>query len=171
VLGKVNLNGGTVSPGNSVGTLHINGDFAMAPASTYYTYYVELNGESSDQIVVSGAANIQSSTFEIAHDTNTASAPVLPGKTYTLLTTQDGLSVSAPEVAVADFPFISFTLSADDLNGYLTTSRSAELFADLARTSNETAVANVLEAPPTTTRCGSKWWGRPRPRHGRPSAI
>lgn len=69
VLGKVNVNGGTVSAGNTVGTLHIDGDYAMTPDSTYHD---ELNGDRSDEIVVSGAADIQSSTVEIAHDTNPA---------------------------------------------------------------------------------------------------
>lgn len=57
------------------------------------------NGTTSDLIEVGGTANIQSSTFEIAHDTNTASAPVLPGKTYTLLTTGGGLTVTSPTLA------------------------------------------------------------------------
>ncbi|KWV45159.1 hypothetical protein AS156_23925 [Bradyrhizobium macuxiense] len=141
-LGNVNNNGGTISPGNSIGTLHINGSLTMRPTSTYY---VELNGDSSDRIEVAGTANIQSSIFEIAHDTNTTSTPVVPGKTYTILTTGGGLTVTSPTVATADFPFIAFTLSADAFNGYLTTSRSAESFADLASTANEKAVARALD--------------------------
>ncbi|WP_156433482.1 autotransporter-associated beta strand repeat-containing protein, partial [Bradyrhizobium retamae] len=142
-LGNVKNNGGTVSPGNSIGTLHIDGNFDMGPDSKYY---VELNGTTSDRIEVTGTANIQSSIFEIAHDTNTASAPVLPGKTYTLLTTQGGLTVTSPTVAVADFPFLAFTLSTDGFNGYLTTARSAVSFADLASTPNQKAVASALES-------------------------
>ncbi|KWV45158.1 hypothetical protein AS156_23920, partial [Bradyrhizobium macuxiense] len=141
-LGNVVDNGGTISPGNSVGTLHINGNLNMAPTSQYY---VELNGTTSDRIEVAGTANIQSSTFEIAHDPNTAAAPVLPGKTYTLLTTGGGLTVTSPTVGIADFPFIAFTLSADAFNGYLTTARSAVRFADLASTANEKAVAGALD--------------------------
>jgi autotransporter-associated beta strand protein len=150
-FGNVNVNGGTVSPGNSIGTLHINGNFNMGPDSKYY---VELNGVTSDRIEVSGTANIQSSVFEIAHDSNTSSAPVLPGKTYTLVTTQGGLTVTSPDVAIADFPFIAFTLSTDAFNGYLTTSRSPERFADLASTSNEKAVANALD----TTAAANPLW-------------
>lgn len=41
--------------------------------------------------------------------------------------------------------FLSCTLSADAFNGYLTTSRSAVSFADLASTPNQKAVANALE--------------------------
>lgn len=139
----VNIHGGgTASPGNSIGTLHILGNLNMAPDSKYH---VELNGTTSDRIEVGGTANIQSAIFEIAHDTNTKSAPVVPGKTYTLLTTGGGLTVTSPTVAIADFPFLAFTLSADVFNGYLTTSRSAISFADLAATPNEKAVAGALD--------------------------
>jgi outer membrane autotransporter protein len=149
VTGKVTLNGGKddrgenaqIAPGNSIGTLHILGDLTMAPASDYQ---VQINGASSDDIQVTGAATIQSSTFEIERY-NTASSPVVPGKTYTILTTTGGLTVEAPTVAIADFPFISFALSEDGFNGYLTTSRSAERFAELASTPNEAAVANALD--------------------------
>ena len=146
-FGNVNNNGGTISPGNSVGTVHINGNLNMASGSKYY---VELNGQASDLIVVSGTANIQSSILEIAHDSNTSSAPVLLGKTYTILTTGAGLTVTSPDVAIADFPFIAFTMSADGFNGYLTTSRSAGSFADLASTPNEKAVANALDTAAAT---------------------
>ncbi|MBR0875613.1 autotransporter-associated beta strand repeat-containing protein, partial [Bradyrhizobium tropiciagri] len=145
--GSVIMNG-RVSPGNSIGTLHVNGDLNMAPDSRYY---VEINGQTSDRIEVAGTANIQSSVFEIAHDTNTASAPVVPGKTYTLLTTQGGLTVTSPTLAIADFPFLAFTLSADAFNGYLTTSRSAVSFADLASTPNAKAIANALETTATSS--------------------
>jgi fibronectin-binding autotransporter adhesin len=149
ITGKVTLNGGTdergmnaqIDPGNSIGALHILGDLAMAPASEYQ---VQINGASGDEIQVDGTAAIQSSTFEIERY-NTGASPVVPGKTYTIVTTTDGLSVVAPTVAIADFPFISFALSEDGFNGYLTTSRSAERFADLASTPNEAAVANALD--------------------------
>ncbi|MBR0875397.1 autotransporter-associated beta strand repeat-containing protein, partial [Bradyrhizobium tropiciagri] len=147
-FGNVNLNGGTVSPGNSIGTIQVGGNLDMAPTSRYY---VEINGQTSDRIEVVGTANIQSSVFEIAHDTNTAASPVIPGKTYTLLTTQGGLTVTSPTLTIADFPFIAFTLSADAFNGYLTTSRSAVSFADLASTPNAKAIANALETTATSS--------------------
>ncbi|MES2784831.1 MAG: autotransporter domain-containing protein [Pseudomonadota bacterium] len=144
---SVNNNGGTISPGNSVGTIHIDGDLDMEPNSKYY---VEINGDRSDLITVSGTADIQSSVFEIARDTNTASAPVLPGKTYTLMTTGGGLTGTSPDVAIADFPFLTFNLFSDGFNGYLTTARDAGAFAELATTRNEKAVANALDSAPAT---------------------
>jgi outer membrane autotransporter protein len=132
---------GKIEPGNSIGTLHINGDLTMEAESDYT---VEINGSASDLIDVGGSATILSSTFEIQRY-DTALSPVLPGTTYTILTTAGGLTVQSPTVAVADFPFLNFTLSEDGFNGYLTTSRSSERFAELASTPNEIAVANVLD--------------------------
>ncbi len=142
-FGNVNINGGKVSPGNSIGTIIINGNLNMGAGSEYH---VEINGTKSDLIQVAGTANILSSTFSIGHDTDTTSAPVLPGKTYTILTTGGGLTGSTPAVAVADFPFLNFLLGSDGFNAYLTTSRGAGAFAELATTRNEKAVANALDS-------------------------
>jgi outer membrane autotransporter protein len=142
ITGFVDDKGGEIAPGNSIGTLHIFGPLDMEPHSEYQ---VQINGNGSDQIQVSETATIESSTFEIERY-NTASSPVVPGKTYTILTTNGGLTVEEPTLAIADFPFINFTLSEDGFNGYLTTSRSAERFAELASTPNEAAVANALDS-------------------------
>lgn len=146
-LGNTNNYGGTISPGNSIGIIQINGDYTMGPSSKYY---VEINGDTSDLVQVSGTANIQSSVFEIAHDTNKASAPVLPGKTYTILTTGGGLANTSPAIGIADFPFLNFTLRGDGFNAYLTTSRGPGAFAELATTRNEKAVANALDTAAAT---------------------
>lgn len=141
-FGNVINNGGTVSPGNSIGVIHVNGNLNMSPSSKYY---VEINGSTSDIVTVAGSANIQSSVFEIAHDSNTAAAPVLPGKTYTILTTGGGLANTTPAVGIADFPFLNFKLNGDGFNAYLTTSRGAGAFAELATTPNQKAVADALD--------------------------
>ncbi|MBD0417420.1 autotransporter domain-containing protein [Oryzicola mucosus] len=145
VDGEVDVNGGKIAPGNSIGTLHINGNLTMESNSDYT---VQINGHASDRIEVGKSATILSSRFEIQRD-DTALSPVLPGITYTILTTKDGLSVQSPTVVVADFPFLAFTLSEDGYNGYLTTSRSAERFSEFASTANEVAVANALENAPS----------------------
>ena len=142
IVGNVDNKGGEIEPGNSIGTLHIFGPLDMEPHSEYQ---VQINGASSDEIEVSEKATIESSTFEIERY-NTAASPVVPGKTYKILTAGGGLEVTAPTLAIADFPFINFTLNEDGFNGYLTTSRSAERFAELASTPNEAAVANALDS-------------------------
>jgi outer membrane autotransporter protein len=140
---ELNNNGGTISPGNSIGTVHITGNLSMGPNAEYY---VEINGTKSDLIQVAGTAHILSSTFRIGHDTDRTSAPVLPGKTYTILTTGGGLTGSTPSVGIADFPFLNFALRNDGFNAYLTTSRGSGAFAELATTPNQKAVANALDA-------------------------
>ena len=77
---------------------------------------------------------------------NTAAAPVLPGKTYTILETGGGLADTSPDVAIADFPFLTFNLSSDGFNAYLTTARGPGAFAELASTPNQAAVANALDS-------------------------
>ena len=146
IVGNVDDKGGEIEPGNSIGTLHIVGALLMEPHSEYQ---VQINGNGSDEIEVSKTAAIESSSFEIERF-NAASSPVVPGKTYTIVTTGDGLTVEEPTLAIADFPFINFTLSEDAFNGYLTTSRSAERFAELASTPNEAAVANALDSATST---------------------
>ncbi len=74
----------------------------------------------------------------------------MPGKTYTLITTGGGLTGTSPDVAIADFPFLTFKLFSDGFNGYLTTARVAGAFAELATTRNEKAVANALDSAPAT---------------------
>ena len=152
VVGNIDVNGGTIAPGNSIGTVHISGDLTMAAGSDYY---VEINGAESDKIIVGGTATILSSRFEIARY-GTANAPVLPGKTYTILTTGGGLTVQSPTVAVADFPFISFELSEDGFNGYLTTARSDERFAKLRRDTKRDRGGERARLPPEEAPPGSR---------------
>jgi autotransporter-associated beta strand protein len=92
ITGFVDDKGGEIEPGNSIGTLHISGPLEMEPHSGYQ---VQINGASSDEIEVSGKAAIESSTFEIERY-DTAASPVVPGKTYTILTTGGGLTVEDP---------------------------------------------------------------------------
>jgi outer membrane autotransporter protein len=136
--------GGTISPGNSIGVININGNYTTKPGSNYR---VEINGAASDRINVTGTASIQSSTMTITHDTDPSAAPVLPGKTYTILTTGGGLTGSGnPIEGIGDFPFMNFALTSDNFNAYLTTSRADTAFADLAATPNEKAAARALDA-------------------------
>lgn len=134
--------GGRIEPGNSVGTLRINGNFSMDAGSVYRA---EINGTTSDLIEVGGTANILSRTIEIVRDKDSTS-PILPGTRYTLITAAGGLTGGTPKHAIADFPFLNLTLSSDANNAYLTLSRNSGAFAELASTRNEKALANALDA-------------------------
>jgi uncharacterized protein with beta-barrel porin domain len=49
------INGGTLAPGNSIGTLTISGSLTMTAASTYL---VQVSGATSDKTIVTGTASI-----------------------------------------------------------------------------------------------------------------
>lgn len=58
------INYGTISPGNSIGTLHVNGSVSFMPGSVYQAE-IRPNG-SSDRIDVNGPVNLQGGTVETA---------------------------------------------------------------------------------------------------------
>lgn len=62
--------GGTLAPGNSIGTLHINGNLSLAAGSIYN---VEVSPTASDLTIVSGTARL-----------NGTLATNFPGGTYSL---------------------------------------------------------------------------------------
>ncbi|MGQ3050358.1 MAG: DUF4347 domain-containing protein [Roseateles sp.] len=61
-------NGGTLAPGNSPGTLTVNGNLTMAAGSTLA---VEINGTTAgtqyDQVVVNGAVDVSGATLAVTH--------------------------------------------------------------------------------------------------------
>ncbi|WP_122448130.1 autotransporter outer membrane beta-barrel domain-containing protein, partial [Pseudomonas viridiflava] len=59
--------GGTVAPGNSIGTLRVAGDLLLAPGSTYE---VELSPAGSDRLVVGGQATVTGATMALALETD-----------------------------------------------------------------------------------------------------
>jgi fibronectin-binding autotransporter adhesin len=114
INGAVNVGGGEVSPGNSPGTLTINGNLAMTAASSYL-WQVDFGATptASDKLVVSGTAAANGTV--IVQVLN--GAAVKPGTaTYAILTAAGGLTaknfvLSAPASAVE-----SFTLSYPNAN-------------------------------------------------------
>lgn len=58
-LGAPLINQGTVQPGNSIGTLHIAGDYVQATGSTLE---IEVNPTQHDQLLITGSMTIQPNT-------------------------------------------------------------------------------------------------------------
>ncbi|WP_407150531.1 autotransporter outer membrane beta-barrel domain-containing protein [Bradyrhizobium sp. ORS 86] len=84
IVGQTLIDGGTLSPGNSVGTLTVQGNLTFTAAATYLA---ELNSVTSDRVNVSGTATPAGATVVVA---------VYPGtdyvKTrYTLLNAAGGI--------------------------------------------------------------------------------
>ncbi|OLL27441.1 hypothetical protein BTH42_33070 [Burkholderia sp. SRS-W-2-2016] len=142
------LSGGTISPGNSIGTLTVNGNFAQAAGSTYQ---VEVNPGSaaSDLIRVIGAATLANGAA-LNVSKNPAGDYSL-GSHYTVLSTTNGLTGTyqvTGDTAISAFYGLVGTYDAN--NAYLTVAQQRS-FVDVADTPNQTATAGALQSLPDTS--------------------
>ncbi len=147
VTGDLNtfLMNGVVSPGNSMGTITINSNYASSSSSTYN---VDVNsGGQSDLIHVTGSASIQGGTVNVV----AASGTYNKSTTYTILTADHGVTGNYDDVTV-DLAFLSGSLTSDADDIYLVLSRNGTNFNDVAVTQNQHAVATYLDVvAPTAT--------------------
>ncbi|MGZ3235567.1 MAG: beta strand repeat-containing protein, partial [Croceibacterium sp.] len=94
--------GGTLSPGNSIGTIAVAGNLSFAPGSFYV---VEVSPTSSDRTVVNGTATLKGtvlSSFQIAGGFQ---------KNYTILSAAGGVSGTFDALATAGLPtFVTASL-------------------------------------------------------------
>ncbi len=141
--------GGTIAPGNSIGTLHINGAFVQSAGSTY-NVEVDPNSNASDLIMVSGTATLQSGAgLNVLQ--NPAGNYQL-GTVYKVLTASGGLSgtytLSGQTSGVS--AFLGLKDSYDANNAYLTVIQTQSL-TSVATTPNQQAVANAVQNLPLAT--------------------
>ncbi len=130
---------GTIAPGNSIGTLIVNGNYTQQPGSFYE---LEFNPSgSSDTIFVSGAATINGGTVRLLPD----QPPYAPGTTYTILEAQGGVSGTYSDLTNPNLPYLFFDLSYDANHVYLGVFRSGVDFSAQAVTPNQIATANAIE--------------------------
>jgi outer membrane autotransporter protein len=138
--------GATIAPGNSIGTLHVNGAFVQAAGSLYQ---VELDPASSasDLVLVNGTASIAGGAM-----LSIAQNPIgdyRPNTRYTVLTASGGVSGRydlAGDTAVSEYLALQETQDANNI--YLSVIQTGDL-AVAAQTSDQAAVANgVASAPP-----------------------
>jgi outer membrane autotransporter protein len=125
---------GTIAPGNSIGTLAVNGDYVQLRGSTYEVE-IEANGR-SDQINVTGLADIKGGMVSVIH----ASGFYTPGSRYTILTATGGLAGRFDTLA-QNLPLINLGLSYDPTHVYLDVLR----FCDMANTRNQCATGTAVE--------------------------
>ncbi|RDJ19606.1 autotransporter outer membrane beta-barrel domain-containing protein, partial [Bosea caraganae] len=143
--------GGTVAPGNSIGTLNV-GSITFAVGSTYQ---VEVNAAGQgDRIVAAGLATLNGGTVGVL-----AGAGNYPLSTrYTILTANGGVSGQFAAVT-SNFAFLTPALSYDATNAYVTLDRTAAppdpsvpekpqpiAFASVAATRNQAATAGAVES-------------------------
>lgn len=103
-------NKGTISPGNSIGTVFTN-DLILSSTSRYM---VEINPKKSSVINVFGTA-ILAGKVQVFQD----SGNYPPQGRYTILNAADGLSGTIDSLHVQGLPGFQFSLEQDDYNLYL----------------------------------------------------
>lgn len=111
-VGTTQINGGTLSPGNSIGTLSVAGSLTLTAASTYL---VEVSPTASDTVQATGTANPGGATVR---------AVFAPGayvsRRYTILSAAGGVNGTFGALQTVDLParFTSM-LSYDATSAYL----------------------------------------------------
>ena len=107
-IDNVVVNGGTLAPGKSIGTLNVANSLTFSAASSYM---VEISGTSSDLTLVAGAVTLGGATVVVV-PTGTVT------KQYTILTAVSGLADTFNPV-VSGVPNLNPSLSYDANNVYL----------------------------------------------------
>ncbi|MBZ9982492.1 MULTISPECIES: autotransporter domain-containing protein [unclassified Mesorhizobium] len=129
---------GTIAPGNSIGTLTVDGDYTQLAGSTYEAE-IDPDG-SSDLIDVTGAAGIEGGTvFALkapgGYDTGTR---------YTILTAAGGVTGTYGTLD-QNAPFVDLSLAYDPNAVYLDVARNDASFCDVAISANQCAVGDGAE--------------------------
>jgi len=131
---------GTITPGQSIGTLHVAGDYQQEAGSVYQ---VEIQDDGAgDLIDISGAATIQGGQVDV----RAAAGSYTDAQTYTILTAQNGVTGTYDGV-VDDLAFFTAQLDYDANNVYLILAQDQLVpdFTALATTFNQLAVGGFLE--------------------------
>jgi len=136
--------GGSIAPGNSIGTLKVAGDLVFQ-AGSIYQVEVDPDGSTSDKIEVAGTAKLAGSVVHIGLD-----GEYKKQSSYTILTANNGIEGKFNEVA-SDFAFINPTLEYGANRVELTLSRNNIAFADYAVTPNQKSTADALESLPANS--------------------
>lgn len=131
--------GGTIAPGNSIGTLTVNGNLVFAAGSIYQA---EISPAlQSDLINVSGTAVINGGTVYALK----AGGIYTPGSRWTILSADGGVT-GRFDTFDQNMPFVDLTLSYDANRVYINATRNGAAFCDVAKTSNQCAIGNGLES-------------------------
>lgn len=132
--------GGTIAPGNSIGTLHVNSDFVFDAGSTYEVE-VAPGGTDSDLIEVTGNATLNGGS--VVHIGMTGD--YTPTATYTILTATGGVTGTFSDVS-SEFAFLDPILGYGANAVTLTLQRNDIDFTEVGETRNQMATAASLNA-------------------------
>lgn len=135
---------GTVAPGNSIGTLHVNGTYLQG-AGSFFDAELSANGV-SDRIDVAGNAVLQGGTVRLSGPSGT----YLLGQQYTLLNATGGVTGQFQALDRSAFsPFLRFDLAYGANAIGLNVARGMAL-ADAGGTANQRRVGAAADAMAVT---------------------
>ncbi|WP_233149171.1 autotransporter outer membrane beta-barrel domain-containing protein [Shimwellia pseudoproteus] len=147
-LGSLHVGaGGTVAPGNGIGTLTVQRNVQFDPGSLYRVE-VTRNGE-HDQIHSTGSAILNGGDVAVSlvNDANLLShgdVLSMAGRTFRILTAANGVTGSFSAVA-PDYLFIGAQLNVQPDALQLAVGRNHTAFASVAQTANQRAVARAAD--------------------------
>jgi fibronectin-binding autotransporter adhesin len=136
VLPSTTINGGTLAPGNGIGSVAVQGDLAFSPASTYL---VEISPTASDRTNVTGTATLAGTVHVVPEAGSYA-----PGTTYTILNATGGVFGTFSALTF-ESAFLCACLSYDANNVYLTVTQTGLTFAGVGQTPNQIATGAAVE--------------------------
>jgi outer membrane autotransporter protein len=137
ITGNV-VNNGTLSPGTSIGTLTVAGNYTQAAGSTYQ---VEINpAGQSDRLNVTGTATISGGTVSVV----AGSGSYARNTSYTILNATGGVTGTYSGVT-SNLAFLSPTLRYDANNVFLDLILANNAFERGAQTGNQRSVGAVLD--------------------------
>jgi len=111
-VGNTTINGGTLAPGNSIGTLAVQGNLVFTAAASYM---VEVSPANADRTNVTGTATLGGATVKTSFAAGTYVA-----RQYTILNATGGVSGTFNALANTDLPAnFKSSLSYDSNNAYL----------------------------------------------------
>jgi outer membrane autotransporter protein len=132
------LGGGVLAPGNSIGTLTVNGNLSFAVGSIYR---VEVDAAgANDRINATGTATINGGTVDVQASAGTYQASTQ----YTILNAAGGRTGNFAGVT-SNLAFLTPTLGYDANNVFLTLARNDISFASVAITPNQIAASTALQ--------------------------
>jgi outer membrane autotransporter protein len=132
--------GATVAPGNSIGTLTVDGDLTFN-SGTVYEVEVNPTGAASDLIVVNGTAFLDGTVTHIGED-----GAYRPSADYVILTATNGFDGTRFDGVTSDYYFLDPSLLYGSNDVTLRLLRNNIAFAAVAETANQRAAGDGADS-------------------------